>query len=228
MTAAHLRLLSLLGALAVLALVFIAGGVIGPSRVQAWVEPLGPWGPVLYVPLSAVLGTALVPGAALAAAAGLLFGTWVGALVSVIAGTAGALLSRAISRRAGHEPFHEVASGRVRAVADLAREHGFAAVVVARLAPGLPDGPVNHAFGVAGLTALAVGVGHLVSAGPRALAYSTVGANADDPTGQAALAGWALNIATGVIGAVIVWIVVRQHRRTRVAEPPQGAEATLE
>lgn len=223
MTIAHVRLFGLAAALAGLAGVFIVGGVIGPASVQAWVEPLGPWGPVLYVPLSALLGTALVPGAALAAAAGLLFGTWTGAAVSVLAGTAGALLSRSISRRAGHVPFQEVATGRVRAVAELARSNGFAAVIVARLAPWLPDGPVNHAFGVAGLTALAVGAGHLVAAGPRALAYATVGANADDPTGQAALAGWALNISTGVIGALLLWYVVRRHRgRDRPAAAPEA------
>lgn len=223
---AHARLGGLLAALVALALVFIAGGVIGTDEIRGWVEPLGPWGPLLYVPLAALLGTALVPAAALAAAAGLLFGVWTGAAASIAAGTCAALLSRWLSRRAGHEAFEEVANDRVREVGDFAREHGFLAVVVARLAPWLPDGPVNHAFGIAGLTAVAVAAGHLVAAGPRALAYATVGANSDDPTGGDALIGWGINIATGVVGAVLLFLVIRHRRRARASNLTHEATPT--
>lgn len=213
--AAFMRLGALIVALAGFAAVFIAGGLIGTDRIRGWVDPLGAFGPLLYIPLSAVLGTLFVPGAVLAAAAGLLFGPWVGALSALAAGLCAALLSRSISGRAGQSSFEEVAEGKVRALADLARNNGFVAVIVARLAPWVPDAPVNHAFGVVGLGALTVALGHLVAAGPRALAYATIGANSDDPTGNASLLGWALNITTGVIGTAVLAYVVVTHRRAR-------------
>src|ERR1700712_2055240 len=77
-TRAQRRALARLGglffSLLALAGVFLIGGVVGPEKIRAWIEPLGAWGPVLFIPLSAVLGTILVPGIALAAASGLLFG----------------------------------------------------------------------------------------------------------------------------------------------------------
>ncbi len=214
---ALLRLAGLLLALGGLAVVFIAGGVIGTARIRGWVEPLGAFGPLLYIPLSAVLGTLFVPGAVLAAAAGLLFGPWVGALSALAAGTGAALLSRSVSGRAGQEPFDEVAAGKVHALAELARSNGFVAVVVARLAPWVPDAPLNHAFGVVGLSAVTVMLGHLVAAGPRALAYATIGANADDPTGTSSLLGWTLNIVTGIIGTAVLAYVVMRYRRVKRA-----------
>ena len=222
------RLAGLAVGLGALAAVFIAGGVIGPDRVRGWVEPFGAFGPMLYVPMAAILGTAFVPGAALAAAAGLLFGPWVGALSALLAGTCGALLSRLVSQRAGGEAFDELASEKVAAIAALARRNGLVAVIVARLTPGLPDAVANHTFGLAGLAAAAVGAGHLLAAGPRALAYSVVGANADDPTGDAALAGWALNISTGIVGATLLAIVVVRHRRTRRSSKEPAPVATQE
>ncbi len=215
--AAWLRLGALIITLAGVAAVFIAGGVIGTDRVRGWVDPLGAFGPLLYIPLSAVLGTLFVPGAVLAAAAGLLFGPWVGAVSALAAGTCAALLSRSVSGRAGKSSFEQVAEGKVRALADLARHNGFVAVIVARLAPWVPDAPVNHAFGVVGLGAVTLALGHLVAAGPRALAYATIGANTDDPTGNASLAGWALNITTGLIGTAVLAYVVVRHRRARQA-----------
>ena len=82
----------------------------------------------------------------------------------------------------------------------------------------------NHAFGIAGLTAASVATGHLIASGPRALAYSTVGANSDDLLGREALLGWALNGATGLVGAALLAFVVIRHRR---AQRSSAAEASL-
>lgn len=223
--AALMRLGGLFGALAGLAVIFIAGGVVGTDAVREWVEPLGAAGPLLYIPLSALLGTVFVPGAVLAAAAGLLFGPWVGAVSALAAGTLAALLSRLVSGRAGQSSFEALAEGKIRALAELARRNGIVAVIVARLAPWVPDAPLNHAFGVVGLGALTVALGHLIAAGPRALAYATIGANSDDPTGTSSLLGWALNIATGIVGAGVLAYVVWQYRRARAAEQPDSVPA---
>ncbi len=222
------RLAALLMSFAMLGGVFFIGGVLGPERIRGWIDPMGPFAPLAFVPIAAVLGTFFVPGAALAAAAGLMFGSWQGALCSMLAGTAGALLSRALSKRAGHEAFGEVATARVAALADVARRNGLLAVILARLSPALPDAIANHAFGIAGLTAASVAAGHLIAAGPRALAYATVGANSDDLVGRDALMGWALNAATGAVGIALLAIVVVRHRRAQRSSAARASFATGE
>jgi uncharacterized membrane protein YdjX (TVP38/TMEM64 family) len=227
---AIVRLSALAFSLVSLGIVFLVGGVIGPAKIQGWVDPLGAWGPVLFIPLSAVLGTILVPGIALAAAAGLLFGPWTGTLCALTAGTLCALLSREVSHRAGNASFDDLATGRVRAIADLAHRRPMTSVVVARLLPGIPDAPISHALGVAGVSAFAVGVGTLFSTIPRSIAYATIGANTNHPTGTASVIGWAVSITTGLVGLVLLWFLYRAWRADRApiaGEPHAPSDETL-
>ncbi|MGX6449040.1 TVP38/TMEM64 family protein, partial [Patulibacter sp. S7RM1-6] len=77
------RLVGLLGALSALAAVFLVGGLVGADEIRAWIAPAGAWGPLAFVLVSGALGAVLVPGAALSAAAGLLFGAVPGALLAL-------------------------------------------------------------------------------------------------------------------------------------------------
>lgn len=207
------RLGALVVGLGSLAGVFAAGGVIGPDSIRESIAPLGAWGPLLFIPAGAILGTLLVPGAAISAAAGLLFGPWLGLACALASAVLGALLSRRISASAGGEAFEALASERLRVIAELARRRGLLAVIVARLLPLLPDGPTNHAFGVAGLRGRHLALGTLIASPPRALSYGLLGANADDLTGTAALVGVALNVGTGAVGLLLgAWLVQRGRR----------------
>jgi uncharacterized membrane protein YdjX (TVP38/TMEM64 family) len=217
--AALLRLGGLVAALTLLFVLFLVGDVLDPERIRAWIEPAGFAAPLAYVVIAGVLGVVLVPGAALAAAAGLLFGPVAGALVSLPSAVLSAVLSRGASARAGGASLDAISGERLGAITSFARRHGFSAVVVQRLLPVLPDGPFSHAFGVAGVRTRDVALGTLVASGPRAFSYALLGANADDLTGPDALIAIAINAATGLTGVVLAALVLRRERARATASP---------
>ena len=91
----------------------------------------------------------------------------------------------------------------MQALADLAEQHGVVAVIVARLAPVLPDAPVSYLFGVLGLRTWKVALGTAIGVAPRAFSYTSIGASLDDPSSPLALAGVAGVVLTGVLGLVL-------------------------
>lgn len=219
--AALLRLGTLVTALTVLFVVFVVGGILDQDRIREWVDPFGVAAPLAFVVVGGLLGAMLVPGAALAAAAGLLFGAVAGALVSLPSAVVSAVLARNFSARAGGSSLEDLSGERLRALTSFARRHGFSAVVVQRLMPIVPDGPFSHAFGLAGVRTRDIALGTLVASGPRSFSYALLGANADDLTGPKALFAIGLNVTTGLLGLTLAWVVVRRER----ARARTGAEA---
>jgi uncharacterized membrane protein YdjX (TVP38/TMEM64 family) len=230
MSARHVALVRLggLGAgLGSLVLVFAVGGLIGTDTVRDWVEPAGAFAPLAFVVIAGVLGALLVPGAGLAAASGLLFGAVAGALISLPSAVLSAVLSQRFSARAGGNALDELSGPRLLALTSFARRRGFSAVVIQRLLPAVPDGPLSHAFGLAGVRTRDIALGTLVASGPRSLSYALLGANASDLTGTGALAGIALNVATGAFGVTLAWVVLRRERE-RIDGARKEAEGTAE
>jgi uncharacterized membrane protein YdjX (TVP38/TMEM64 family) len=222
--AALLRLGSLVVGLACLFSVFVLGGFVGADAIRDWIAPAGAFAPLAFVLIGGLLGALLVPGAALAAASGLLFGAVGGAFLALPSAVVSAVVARSFSARTGGDALEAVSGERLNALVGFARRHGFAAVVVQRLLPVVPDGPLSHAFGLAGVRARDVALGTLVASGPRALSYALLGANADDLTGTGAIVGVALNVGTGALGLLLAAVVVRQERRRVAAEARAEAE----
>jgi uncharacterized membrane protein YdjX (TVP38/TMEM64 family) len=155
------------------------------------------------VVLGAVLGALLVPGPLLAAVSGALFGTAVGFLVTVASSVLSALMAFAVGRRMGRDGALELGGARLAAVDDWVAQRGLWAVIVQRLLPGVPDGPVNYAAGLLRLRAWQLALGTAIGVAPRALAYTALGDSFDDLGSPAALAALALLAATAVLGLVV-------------------------
>lgn len=120
------------------------------AQLVAWVQQLGPWGPVLlaaaYVP-AAVL---LVPGSLMTIGAGAAFGVVVG-LVAVSAGsTLGAaaafLLGRTLAR--GWVESKVAGNARFAALDRAIGEQGFKIVLLLRLSPVFPYTLLNYVLGL--------------------------------------------------------------------------------
>lgn len=211
MERARRRLVALLACLVLVAVAVLVTTPVSQDGVRDAVDGLGVLGPPAFVLLTAALGLAFVPGPLLAGASGALFGIALGFVVTVASSVLSAVAALVIARRAGRDgvaalehPGHR----RLAASTALARRHGTLAVVLQRLAPGIPDAPLSYGFGLAGLSVGQIALGTLVGTAPRALSYSALGdAGARADTTQAVLAGagLALSLILGAAIAAAAW-----------------------
>lgn len=195
--------LALLAAL--LLALFVAFGVLGVvsgDDVRGWIGPLGGWGAPVYAVLSAVLGCLLVPGPLLAAVSGVLFGTWVGFVVTLASSVLAALIGLTIGRATGEVDWRH---------RDLLRRRGLWAVVAQRLAPGIPDAPVNYLAGVVGVRARDLALGTVIGVAPRAFAYTALGDAIGDRSMAQTVASLALLGLTAVAGILVARRTLRAN-----------------
>jgi uncharacterized membrane protein YdjX (TVP38/TMEM64 family) len=210
---ALIRLGALFAALVAAFAAFWLFDLVDRSDVRGLVDPFGPLAPAAYVVVSAILGAALVPGPILAGASGVLFGAALGTVVTIAAATLGAVIALQIAKRSAGDAFHTLSGPRLEALADLAERHGVMAVIVARLAPVIPDAPVSYLFGVIGLRTWKVALGTAIGAAPRAFSYTSIGASLDDPGSPLALAGIAGVVLTGLAGLMLSTRLLRRSPR---------------
>lgn len=210
----RVRLAVLLVAITALPITLYAADLVDARGLRDAVHGYGDAAPFVWVLLSAALGAALLPGPVLAGAGGLLFGAAVGTVTTVCSAVLSALVSREIGQRAGRDGTVELLGARADAV-----EHvGFEAVLVQRLAPGIPDAPLSYAFGALGVTRRAMALGTVLGTLPRAFSYTAIGASLDDPGSPLAWAGWTgvvLSALLGVVAARRMQLSVRQQRADR-------------
>ena len=204
----RVRLAVLVAVISALPVVLWVWQPLSVADLRGWVAGYGGAAPVVWVLVSSLLGAALLPGPLLAGASGLLFGAEVGTVTTVVGAVLSALVSREIGSRVGQAGALDVLGARAGAV-----EHvGLEAVVVQRLAPGLPDAPFSYAFGALGVTRRAMAAGTAVGTLPRAFSYTAIGATLDDPGSPLAWAGWVGVLASAALGAVAAR---RMHLRLR-------------
>ncbi len=187
--------------------------------VRDLVASAGPWGPLVYVIVSAALGALLLPGPLLAGVSGVLFGPVVGTVATVLSAVLSALVSREVGQRAGYAGAVDVLGPRAPAVARVVEHEGFGVVLVQRLAPGIPDAPLSYAFGALGVSRRDLALGTAIGTLPRAFSYTALGASVGDPTGPLALSAWVGVVVSALVGA---WVARRAwvDLRTRPVSPP--------
>jgi len=191
----------------------------------AWVDGLGPVGPIVFIAGYVVATLAFAPGSVLTLSAGALFGLIRGVLYAFVGATLGAsaafLVSRYIARRAverrlaGNPRFSAID----RAIADQGRR----IVFLLRLSPVFPFNLLNYALGLTRIRFadyFAASVGML----PGTLLYVYYGKVAGDVAALAAGArvergaGGYLLLAAGLVATILVTTIV-----TRVARKALSA-----
>jgi uncharacterized membrane protein YdjX (TVP38/TMEM64 family) len=224
----RVRLAALVAGLVALWVVFGLTGAVREEDVRRWVDAAGPLAPLAFVPLSAALGLLLVPGPLLSAASGLLFGTAVGVGVSLAAAVLSALAAQAVGRRIGAEGAAQLGGARLEAVGAFLERRGLVAVVVQRLTPAVPDGPVNYAAGLVRLRPRDLALGTLIGSAPRAFAYTALGDSLDDLTSPLALAALSVLVLAGLAGTLLAGRAVVHARRRRRGPPPGVAPSRVD
>jgi uncharacterized membrane protein YdjX (TVP38/TMEM64 family) len=218
----RLRLLTLAAAIICLLILVASSGTLSSKEIQERVDDLGWIGPVLYIPLSAVLTVLCFPGPFLAGAAGLIFGTALGTPVAIASATLGASLAFLVSRRLGADALDQLTHQRVTKLKALVERRGFMSVLYARIAPGIPYNLVNYAAGLTRIPLRTFAGATAIGCAPRAFAYAALGGSLDDLSSPEAIVAFAVLGGMALLGAVLLGRDVRRERAaraTRAATP---------
>ena len=121
------------------------------EQVAAWVESLGIWGPVAIILLEMIQALlAPIPGQAIEAVSGYLYGPWLGTLFPMIGMAIGSFIIFSLSRRFGRPLVVKLVGQKSMAqLDDLVRRGGAPFFFIIWLLPGAPD---DLACVAAGLT----------------------------------------------------------------------------
>ncbi|UGY94836.1 TVP38/TMEM64 family protein [Streptomyces gobiensis] len=173
---------------------------------------------VIFAVAYGVCTAAFAPRPVLNLAAGVLFGTPAGT-TSALAGTVlGAGIAFGLGRLLGQDALRPLLRGRWLAAGDRQlSQHGFRAVLVLRLVPGVPFAASNYTAAVSRMSWLTFLSATALGSVPNTVAYVVAGSRATAPTSPAFLAAFGFIAITGVVAAVIAW---RKRGQLRAAAHP--------
>lgn len=209
MLGSRTRLAVLAGTLASVFLLLAFTGSLSADAVRDRVDDAGWAAPLVFVVVSSLLTVVLFPGPVLSAASGLLFGAVAGTPISIISATLGACLAFSLSRWWAHDAVTELAGPRIMGLRQWVGDRGFSAILLVRVAPGVPYSLVNYA---AGLTHIGLGTFALATAlgvAPRAFAYTTLGGNLTDFGNPMTFVALGVLVFMAILGA---WLLHRDRR----------------
>ncbi|MGD2206659.1 MAG: TVP38/TMEM64 family protein [Anaerolineae bacterium] len=173
------------------------------ERIHAWVMRFGAWGPVAIGTLEMLQAVlAPIPGQAIEAVSGYLFGPWLGALYAMAGIAIGSLLNFALARRLGRPLLVRLTSAeRVARLDDLARRGGTLFFFLLWLFPFVPDDLACLAAGLTPMTLRQFLFLMLIGRLPGILASTWLGANAV----HISPAWWGGLIAALALAALGLW-----------------------
>ena len=192
---------------------FVAVEVFGlpdTASLRAQVDGTGFLGWLVFVAGYAVITLVPAPKAVLTALGGAVFGLWLGAALALTGALIGAVVAFGVGRWLGRDAVNRLARGRLAKADEQLSNHGFTAVVTARLIPVLPFTLINYTAGVSGVRLRDFITGSAIGMVPGSLAYAAVGAYGSDPFGLF-VAGAALVLLVLVGGLFGRWLRARNR-----------------
>ena len=196
----------------------LSGADLSPERIRAELEVFrGGAGPLMFVAAAIALSSVAVPSAALAGAAGLLYGTAAGALLAHTGIVLAACFQLLLARHVARQPAGALVPARLRAVDEVLERRGFLAVLLYRTIPGLPFITLNYSAGLTRLKVRDMFLGTLIGKAPRTWAYAALGGNLDDLGSPTAIAAIALIAAMAIGGLVLGRRQLAAERAARVS-----------
>ena len=177
--------------------------VSDPAQVRSWIEGLGAWGPIAIVFLEMIQALlAPIPGQAIEAVSGYLYGPWLGTLYPLIGMAIGSFITFSLARRFGRPLVVKlIGQQSMTRLDDLVRRGGAPFFFLIWLLPFAPD---DLACVAAGLTPMPVGqfmVLMILGRAPGVSVSVWVGANA----AQIEPVWWAIIFGAIAVAALILW-----------------------
>ncbi|WP_233221063.1 TVP38/TMEM64 family protein [Streptomyces carminius] len=180
---------------------------------------------VLFAAAYGLCTAALLPRPVLNLAAGALFGASLGTAAAVAGTVLGAGISFGLGRLLGQEALRPLLRGRWLKAGDrqLSR-HGFRAMLVVRVLPGMPFAVSNYGAAVSRVRWPAFLAATALGCVPNTAAYAVAGSQAATPTSPVFLTATAFIAVPGLTAAAVAW---RRRARLRgtVVDVETGVEA---
>lgn len=214
------RLAALVLTIGVAFTVVALSGSLSTTRVRGWVDGFGVAGPLVFLALAVALSLAFVPGPIFAGAAGLLFGTALGTPVALVSALLAACSAFSISRRTAPDAARELGGERVRRLAERIERQGFVAILLLRVAPGVPYMAVNYGAGLTRLALPIFAAATLLGTAPRTFAYVALGGSFGDFGRPETIVAIAILVVMAVGGLVLARRTARQPPPSSPASPP--------
>lgn len=110
------------------------GKEIFASKFGVYLRQIGPWAPLIFIG-AYVLGLVFfIPASIFASLGGVIFGTWTGLLLNIIAANTGGVIAFYIARYLLRDAAKKMlAKGHFKALDDKVEEHGFSILIYLRL-----------------------------------------------------------------------------------------------
>ena len=174
-----------------------------PGQVRSWIEGLGAWGPIAIIVLEMIQALlAPIPGQAIEAVSGYLYGPWLGTLYPMIGMAIGSFITFSLARRFGRPLVVRLIGEQSMArLDDLERRGGAPFFFLIWLLPFAPD---DLACVAAGLTPMPVGqfmVLMILGRMPGVFVSVLIGANA----AQIEPIWWVVLFGAIAVAALVLW-----------------------
>jgi uncharacterized membrane protein YdjX (TVP38/TMEM64 family) len=152
-------------------------GGIDPDQLQATLERVGVWAPLIYIALYTLATILIMPSTALNLAGGALFGPWLGSLWTTIGALIAAMVAFGFTRTVGRELVARRLAGSWQAIDAEIRQGGLFYMFSIRLLPIIPYGLVNFAAGLTSISFRDYMVGTALGTLPGVLPFVLLGSS---------------------------------------------------
>ena len=194
-----------------------------PALLQSALQTirgLGPWGPVIFVPLYILATVLFLPGSILTLGAGVIFGVIKGSIVVSISSTLGATAAFLVGRYLARDWVAKKIEGNAsfKAIDDAVGREGWKIVGLTRLSPAFPFNLLNYAYGLTRVSLRDYFLASWIGMMPGTVMYVYIGSLAGDLATLGAgprtttPAEWALRIV-GLLATVAVTVYVTRLAR---------------
>ncbi|WP_255546139.1 MULTISPECIES: TVP38/TMEM64 family protein [unclassified Nesterenkonia] len=172
------------------------------DELQQRIEDFGWAAWIVFIAVYAAVAMTPIPVTIMAVSGGLIFGTMLGSLLSVIGVLIGCFAAYHLARFLGTQAVRKLLGSHAEKVEAHLEGAGFEAVCALRLTPGVPYWPVNYGSGAFGVTQRDFVVASAVATVPGQVALVALGAFIAD---QTIVNGVVIGVAWSVVVAMTIW-----------------------
>lgn len=204
--------------------IYLLGG-IESAQIQAWLNSVGIWSPIIYIALYVIATILVLPSTVLNLTGGAVFGAVWGTLWTSLAAIIAAIVAFTFTRTVGREIVAKRLSGRWQAMDAEVRQGGLFYMFAIRLVPIMPYGLVNFAAGLTSISFKDYILGTTIGTVPSVLPFVLLGSSGLKAlnTGDVLPLIGALAL-TGILVGGVAWYRRRRILSSKTAEALQKSE----